>query len=408
MFNIFKNKKYFVLAVFFILLYLVLVLLDLSLNFIPWGDVKLYESIARKIQTGSIPYIDYFFEYPPGSILVYIIPAVFTSTTEAYRRVYEFLSLGAVVLTLVIAHKTFSEHLKVKNKLVILLNIFSLAVLLPLGLERFDTITMLLVAIAVYLFFKKQEKYRVLCYMLLTLGGLIKLYPFLLIPILAIYDVKASNWKILLKSFFASLLVTSPFLLLILYNTNGLKFFLDYHTSRGLQLESTFSSLLLLLNNLGITKDLKIIYDFATYGVDSSLSNLLAKLSTFIFLFAYVGIIIRLWVLKSLKKPLVVVAAVLSVMSFILFNKVFSTQYFLWLIPITYFSIEIVFSKKSKNLLSSLLFISAVLTILIYPLGWEYLNKGDLLMSVILFARNVILLLIFVKLFIKYLNLKSI
>ena len=39
-----------------------------------FGDVSLYATDAHRMLHGQIPYRDFFFEYPPGALVVFIAP----------------------------------------------------------------------------------------------------------------------------------------------------------------------------------------------------------------------------------------------------------------------------------------------------------------------------------------------
>src|SRR6185503_11144492 len=79
------------------------------------GDLPVYEEYASILLAGNVPYRDFFMEYPPGALAVFVAPAVifgdardasWTPADDAgrrYRRAFDSLVLllaaAMVVLT---------------------------------------------------------------------------------------------------------------------------------------------------------------------------------------------------------------------------------------------------------------------------------------------------------------------
>src|SRR5205085_621599 len=41
-----------------------------------FGDASLYAADAHRMLHGQVPYRDFFFEYPPGALVVFLLPAL--------------------------------------------------------------------------------------------------------------------------------------------------------------------------------------------------------------------------------------------------------------------------------------------------------------------------------------------
>jgi hypothetical protein len=65
------------------------------------GDVLLYQVRGNEMLDGQIPYHDFFMEYPPGALPVFVLPAIRGKSEARYALYFKLLlaGLGAVALT---------------------------------------------------------------------------------------------------------------------------------------------------------------------------------------------------------------------------------------------------------------------------------------------------------------------
>jgi hypothetical protein len=337
--------------------------------------------------------------------LIFALPRVFAASIDAYRQVFQFFSFlsgaGILYLTYLTAKKV---NLPIGKVLVFLL--FGLILIMPILLTRFDITVALLTFAGFYCWVSKSKsrsKIKIIGYMLLISAGFSKLYPFLVIPFLLIYDYKTFGYKELIKGLAACLVSAIPFLVLSVIGWGGFIDLIDYHAGRGLEIESTYASLLLVLNQLNLISDFHIIYSHASYGIAGHIASILSGISPVLFMFGLLFLMLSAckvnWSEKSAYKLIAYISA--SILLFIVTNKVFSTQYYVWLFPwLTLYTFSENDSKR-KNLLISFFLISSFFTSLIFPFLWWHVIEEERFSIVILFARNTLLTLLFLGLFIR-------
>jgi Glycosyltransferase family 87 len=66
------------------------------------AGLKIYHHAGEAILRGKIPYRDFFMEYPPGSLLAFVPPALFPSNRNAYTQLFAIEMALAIVGALVL------------------------------------------------------------------------------------------------------------------------------------------------------------------------------------------------------------------------------------------------------------------------------------------------------------------
>ena len=273
----------------------------------------------------------------------------------------------------------------------------SLLFFLPLLLSRYDIWVGLIVLSSVYLFMYKTGKLHLVSYILLVVAGFIKIYPFFLLPIFLYTDFKllqSNQFRSVLLSLFAFF----GFCLLInLYRYDDAIYFLTYHYSRGIQVESSYSSMLLNLKSIGIIDHLKIGFDHGSFGVSGDVANKLKYISTPLLIFVE-GLVYILY-MKSydrFKKDRFINFLSLTILAFLITAKVLSTQYFIWLFPSII--VSLVLLKGKNRHLFVLFFLLVFITFILFPLSFGLVISGSIKTNILLLVRNFILIILFVEL----------
>src|SRR5215216_1481396 len=111
-------------------------------------DMLLYREAGEAILAGDVPYRDYFFEYPPGSLLAFVPPAFFTTNLEDFATLFASEMALVLVATLVLtayAARTFFGWWWPLPAVV-----FTVAALLlrPVAVTRYDALVALTLAAA--------------------------------------------------------------------------------------------------------------------------------------------------------------------------------------------------------------------------------------------------------------------
>ena len=148
-------------------------------------DVALYQSYGERIADGLVPYRDFGFEYPPAALPALVLPALVTGSLHAYRIAF-VTEMALVGVLAVLAFDAVLRRLDVRRgERVVSLSVVALAPLLLGGviLTRFDLVPAALAAAALALAVAGRTRAAAL---VVGLGAAVKLYPALLVPLLAV------------------------------------------------------------------------------------------------------------------------------------------------------------------------------------------------------------------------------
>jgi len=211
----------------------------------PSGDLQLFFDYERRIAAGEHPYRDFTLEYPPLAALAFWLPTFFGGTTpDTYRLGFAIEMIVCDLLAVSAALWAWRRcRLSLPFGLLILWPFWLLMAGQSLALERFDLWPAALVVVALALALGDRPRFA---WLVIGLGAASKLYPLLLAPLLLL------TWKLRSRrQLFGDLLACA---LAIMVSTAivtrgdplAVRGFVEYHLSRGLEIESLLSSLLLL------------------------------------------------------------------------------------------------------------------------------------------------------------------
>lgn len=394
----------------------------LFLAHIKSSDVAYYLNISEKIFfLDFIPYLDFSFEYPPLSLIAIYLPALISQidSSAAYYIYFIcmmfFIDYFSLKLT-----QNFCKKLQIPEKeiacVTIIYSLFGLMVF-ELLYYRLDLIVALFFLLSITVIENKKGQISPLnksFFTTIITGFFYKIIPAINAPI-AIFFSHFKNSKnnqeaikkiIISTTIFAFLIIFIISLLQVTTNHNFIKNML-YHQDRDIQIESSFSSLLILKNLVFNEK----IYFYLSHGA----LNIKAS-EPYIYLSKFFGnlILISFYLLvfcKLLKNSskkiftshLLIEGTIVTIMIFLSFQRVLSPQFFIWLIPIV--AIFIVKNNSKKLLLAFLaLFFS---TFIIFTVDYFALTAQNKTLLTVLILRNIFLILftiILTKNFLKKLN----
>jgi len=305
------------------------------------GDSRsLYFSYADRVFDGDLPYQDFDIEYTPLSLPLFLIPRVFAESDIGYHIAFAvemllFNLLGMWALWALSKRLEYSE--------ITVLSIYTIGLLSlgPTVIDHFDLAAAVLVLLAIWAFISGKNT---LTWVLLALGTMIKIFPVIIVPILALYLLRRKDHFKLLKgglAFTATLVAIC--LPCMLINIDGFVDSFTYHSERGLQAESTYASILLLGHTWDITTiETGLVAESGSWEILSSTADFLASISPLIVLFSlalvYCVYSRREWIDSSHAEgkshSRFVTFSLLAIIVFMLSNKVFSPQYIIWLYPL--------------------------------------------------------------------------
>ncbi len=379
---------------------------NLLSNILPTADdVDIYFRYTRWTLSGELPYRDFVIEYPPFSLVFFIIPGLLCYPLggleiERYKLLFHTECFALNLATLWLAYALLKQlypavATKAHHNLSWRMAAFTFgSILISLYLmQRFDVGATFLTILAIWLFYKHQPLWSGVA---LGLGFTAKLYPGILLPLVLLYFLYVKNdwrsiWRYLAGFSLACVVVLVPF---ILTGSEGLKVFLSYHIDRGIELETIYATIIVFGSYLGLTHALSMT-DHGGLGLASDWVKPLATASTILTFAGLLLIYYFIWRTLSrnggrVRLDWFVNVVSLTILWFILANKVLSPQYLVWLLP---------FVPMWRGWNKTILFlITLPLSFIPFPFLIDWLARLDALPFIILTVRNGLLAAIFVML----------
>ena len=362
-------------------------------------DTPIYYEYAGRIADGMFPYRDFSLEYPPVAMMLFSLPRFISGPgyswfVLAFEAEMLAFSCGIVAVLSVIAWRQWQSIGKLAGVLatytVFLLCLGSIVEL------RFDLAAAFLILASVACFVTDR---RLAAWLLLGIGLMTKIIPVLIAPLFLISHFRRRQFNQMISGpalmIAAALAVSLTFLLTA---PAGLANSFLYHVERPLQLESTWSSPLLLMARYS-GYSVSIMNSYGSHNVFSSLSSTLAMLSGPVTILALLAGYAIYWRRSRNDGPekwdssLVIRFAAVAIAIFIFGGKVFSPQFLIWLLPL----IPLI-KGRDRGLIVGLFAAVLLLTQWEFPARyWElYLLQKRMIVEVA--ARNALLGLVVVLL----------
>lgn len=302
-----------------------------------WSDVShYYSNISNLVDEGLVPYRDYVFEYPPLALLFMLVPKIFSVSEETFG--YSYLTF-AFIFFLIGAHfiRKIVDSLDSSHNRSIILYLAMFIFANVFVVFRYDIFAAVIVIIS--LWYYRNEKYG-LAFIIMAIGLMTKIYPAIFILALLIPFICRGQWykafKYILITIALCLVVEAPFLIL---DPDSAFAYLQYHSDRGLQVESVFAGFIMLFSKL-FSGDVTVIENYGSSNISgvipdflANYMDLLAVLSVLLF------IVICIYRIKKNGTSLddftvVSIICFASIMIFVLFSKVYSLQYIIWILSL--------------------------------------------------------------------------
>jgi hypothetical protein len=352
-----------------------------------FGDVRLYHRYAQAFWLGSPPLHSLPAEYPVLSLLPFTLTLL--PPIPDYVTVY-----GLWMLVLLGAGYLAVRHLESARAAQVM------AVYLVLGcfatvLGRFDLVP---AATTVVAYWAARERRFTLAYAVLAAGTLIKLYPLLLVPVVALEQYRVLGpgrlWapppRALMRGVaLFGVTVAIGFGLSALLNPGGWLSPFTFNSVRPLQVESVPASLLWLsgLAGLPVAPD----HSFHSYNVTGLLGRDLSLLAGL----GLAGGCLAVYWLHLRGRLSLVRAITLCMLVVVCTGRVFSPQYLIWVLPL------VAIAEAEYDLIWLAI---CLLTTLIFPYAYDWaglhglgLRDYPLFFSALIAVRNGLLLLVTVR-----------
>jgi uncharacterized membrane protein len=297
-------------------------------------DVHLYQGFADAIVDGRLPYRDFFMEYPPGALVVFLPPAAFG--TSHYNAAFKGLMAlcGAVTLVLVAALLVRLGVSTVRLWVGVLLLALSPMALGPISLNTYDAWPALLTVAALALLLTGRDGFA---FALLGAAFAAKVYPIVLVPPATIFVWRLRGRSRALHALATGAAVTALFVVPFLaLSAHGLIESFRAQAARSLQVESLGGSLLAAADRLGLYSATVVhrTGHAISYDLAGSLPATLAVLSSIAQALAVLGVA---WLyLRGRDDPWRLACAfAAAIAGFLAFTRFLSPQYLVWLLPFT-------------------------------------------------------------------------
>jgi hypothetical protein len=351
------------------------------------SDLRVYFEYSAQLLAGAIPYRDFPLEYPPLALIPMTLPRIvwpFGAGSDDLRiQLFAVIEGGLAVGVGWLIGRVAPNRVQG-------LAVWATLVLLAGGsiAWRYD----LWPAATVLVAFAAVGSGRPgLAGIALGVGTMLKLFPLVVLPILAARFVALRDWAGLarLVGGAAAVVCIVMGVSFVVAGTDSLHW-VTYEIDRGLQLESTGSGVLLLLHVVA-GQPYELTYGFGTLQVIAPGADAIVAATPFVELLflAVVGgaSLVRFRrdaaATGGVPAMSLAMAIVAVLVALIVSSKVFSAQYIVWFLPL------VPFLPGRMRLLALTI---ASLSTLIYPLSYALLWQLEPLMAITLNVRNALLI----------------
>ena len=294
------------------------------------GDMYLFRLYAHRMERGLWPYHGFFFDWPPGTVPPVLAPTVLPGPYYVGFHVLAFL-YGAVALWAVAATLSL---LGARTSRIYAAGAVTAVAPFALGAITIDSTDLwpaLFLGLALAALVADRPR---LGLGLLGFAIVAKVYAIVVLPIALIRIWRRDGRDEALRSLGVAacvvVLVSLPFAVV---GPTGLGFTVKSQLVRGLQMESLGASVLMALDHLGLYHAHVVVGQPYSLDVGGGVAKAVGVLSTLLTIGAL------LWVYDRYRRggdgaQRFATASVAAVCAYVVFAKVLSPQYIVWLIPL--------------------------------------------------------------------------
>jgi hypothetical protein len=350
-------------------------------------DVFEYYDYANRVFAGQVPYRDFMVEYPPLGMVLFLIPRLATSDYRTYAILsgLNMLFLNSVCLLLAVRWTAKRYGIDRVPRCIAWYSAFFIFCN-PTAMARYDLAVM---------FFAFASSYWLLSGRPI-LGGANAAVAALLKVLPGVAAAPAFLRELLnIRSSKPRGIVTTALIFAVgvgawfAVGGHGVFETIQYHNERGLETGSLYSGILALSAKLrGV--ELPTVFNHFAVHMETPVAMRLAMLAAYLQVGAF---LLALWAYwrGGLRDGLRYSAACL--LAFIVFGKVLSPQYLIWLIPFL-----ACLEGRSGERAKKTYLTACLATFLIYPLVFIPLVQQALPAILLLNVRNLVLLVLFGRL----------
>jgi uncharacterized membrane protein len=331
-----------------------------------------------------VPYRDFSLEYPPGALPAFVAPSL--GPARDYDTWFSLFEVAAGLACVLFVACAMSVPAVPDRRLYAAVSITALAPLAlgPLALHRYDLYAAAFAVGAVAALVHGRPR---LGFAALGLGTAAKIFPLVLVPLAYLHVARRVGVREArrgLAAFVVALaVVVLPFAAL---SPGGVRFSITRQTGRALQIETIGSSALLAAHAIG-GYALHARFGSGSWNLTGALPDAIAAFQTALQLLAWLLVVV-VFARGSRGREQLVVGSAAAVAVWVLFGKVLSPQYLLWLVPL----VALVVGRRPAKLAFPAVLVAALgLTQAVYPGRYDELVRLDSLPIWLLVARNALL-----------------
>jgi hypothetical protein len=370
-----------------------------SMTLLHWGwyqhalilDTVEYHRYGKAIVDGHVPYRDFSVEYPPGALPAFVVPAVGDPSFNLYNREFQILMAVCGIGALAAMAAALRALGASAERTAAALGFFALSplVLGSVILYRYDLWPAALTVAGLAAVLMRRER---LGFAAIGLGVAAKAFPAVAIPPALAYVWRTRGRREALLCLGAAVAVAAavivPFLVLA---PHGVWESVVHQSTRPLQIESLGSALLLAAHHtwgLALTME----SSHGSQNLVGSLPHAVGSVSSALLAIVLVAIWVAAARLPATPERLVRFTAA-SLTAFVVFDKVLSPQFLIWLLPI----VPLVRGRRGLAA-SALLGLALLLTQVWFPIRYFDLVRFEAFPSWVLLARDLVLVALLVVL----------
>jgi hypothetical protein len=324
------------------------------------GDVPHYETFGAKVKDGQVPYHDFYLEYPPGALPVFVAPAVISERhyVKTFKLLMAALGAATIVGSALILALLDADY----PRYGVALGTMALAppLLGHIYLNRYDPWPALLVTFALLCLLVPRVR---LAAALLALAFTAKIYAAAALPIAAlrIWRTRARELLAAAVTFVVvAAVVALPFAAVAF---GGLGFSFYTQSTRPLQTESLGASLLLVADRLGLYHTHMTAGKASSIDLKGAIPNAVGVLTSLVVIASVLAVAWR-YLRGDADRERTLTAFAAAISGYVAFFKVFSPQYVTWLVPL----VPLVWGRLGR--LATSVFVLVMLLTQIELYGW--------------------------------------
>jgi len=322
---------------------------------VEWSH-RYYYDYASEALSGKIPYRDFPFEYPLLSYPLFLIPRLLVSDFESYRFAFmgEMFLFDVAAIVLIARHGGPSAGTGTVARRLGWYTLYCF-LLAPLVIGRFELAPMVLAFAATCWWFSGRA---IRGGITAGLGTLMKIFPGVVAAPALVWE--AARLRTTRARGTAAFLVTLVVGLAFWFGLGGRRVLepLGYHAGRGLEIESLFGATLFLAGTISGSKA-PWVFDHNAYHLSSEWG---ARLALLTFPVQATALLVVMWAYRQSGMADGLRFSAAAVLAFIVFGKVLSPQYMIWLFPFM-----AVLGGRTGRVARQIFLMACVTTAMIYP-----------------------------------------